>query len=116
MSEAVARTVEALDPESDPLLSASVELARAYARQLDQAGAMRAAADKALRAAEESGDETLIEQVTALRAKCGERDAVVQVGAKLHALLAELLATPKARGARPSGAAGGALQKLRAVK
>lgn len=116
MQEAVARTVEALDPEAEHLLAASVALAGLYARQLDQAAIIRAAADKALRKAEEAGDDALIEQVTALRAKCGERETVVQVGAKLHALLAELQATPKTRPSRPGAASGGALSKLRAVK
>lgn len=116
MQDAVARTVEALDPEAEHLLAASVALAGLYARQLDQAAIIRAAADKALREAEQTEDDTLIEQVRALRAKCGERETVVQVGAKLHALLAELQATPKTR-AKGSGLnTGGALSKLRAVK
>lgn len=116
MADAVAATVTAIDPESEPLLAASIELARVYARQLDQAAIIRAAADKALRAAERDGDEALIEQVAALRAKCGERDAVVQIGQRLHALLAELQATPKARGAKPSTGGGGKLARLRAVE
>lgn len=116
MTAAVERTIAAVDPEAEELLAGSLELARLYARQLDQAAIVRAAADKALRQAEATGDETLIEQVAALRAKLGERECVERIGAKLHALLTELLATPKSRPAKPSPHAGGALSKLRAVK
>lgn len=116
LSDALDATLAAIAPgEVD---YAAAELARVYARQLDQAAIIRAAADKALRAAERDGDELLIEQVAALRAKLGERECVDRIGARFHALLESLQATPKARvglpPARPAG--GGALGALRAVK
>lgn len=112
----VDRTITAVDAAGEDLIAASLELARLYARQLDQAAAIRAQADRALRKAEEAGDEALIEEVASLRAKVSEQGCVERIGAKLHALLAELLATPKTRPAKPVERAGGALSKLRAVK
>lgn len=109
-------TIAALGPtEMD---AAAVELARIYARQIDQAAAIQARADKALRSAEKSGDEALIEQVAALRAKLGERECVDRIGARFHALLVELQATPKARSgaAKPAVKPGGTLHALRAAK
>ncbi len=119
MLSSVETTLGAL--ESADVDVAAAELARLYARQLDGAAATRRAADKALRMAVEAGDEYLMEQVSALRAKLGERECVDRIGARLHALLAELGATPKARGGAgkppaPSSGGAGALGKLRAVR
>ena len=44
------------------------------------------------------GDDEHAAEVEALRAKLSERAALVQIGKLLHLLLAELQATPKARG------------------
>lgn len=96
---------------------AAHELARAYARQLDQSAVVAARADKALRLAEQDGAEALVELVSALRAKLGERECFGRLGPELHKLLESLGATPKARGgARPAPPAAGALSKLRAVR
>lgn len=115
MIDALDTTLAALEPGD--VDAAAAELARLYARQLDQAAAIRAQADKTLRAAEREGDDALIEQVAALRAKLGERECVDRIGARFHALLAELLATPKSRPAKTAAPAStGALGKLRAVK
>ncbi|MGE0359008.1 MAG: hypothetical protein AB7P08_19040 [Burkholderiales bacterium] len=119
MLASVEATLGAL--ETSEVDRAAFELARVYARQLDAAAVVRRAADKALREAAEAGDEYLVEQVTALRAKLGERECVDRIGARLHALLAELGATPKARAGvgkppAPSSSGGGALGKLRAVR
>lgn len=111
----VERTVLAVDAAGEDLLAASLELARLYAHQLDQAAAIRAQADKALAKAEQSGDESLIELVSSLKAKVSEQGTVERIGAKLHALLSELQATPKARVAKPADRPAGALSKLRAV-
>ena len=98
MLNEVEQTIAAL-PHED-VDSAAVELARAYARELDGAAAWRARADKAAERAHEDRDseDPLLAEVDALRAKLSERTALVQVGKLLHALLAELQATPKARG------------------
>lgn len=115
LSDSLDATIAALDPEE--IDAAAVELARIYARQLDQAAAIQARADKALRSAEKGGDEALIEQMAALRAKLGERECVDRIGARFHALLADLQAVPKARnGAKPGKSGSGTLHKLRAAK
>lgn len=115
MLQAVDTTIAALTANN--LDVAAVELARVYARQLDQAAASRRAADKALRQAEASGDEALFEQVSALQAKLGERACVDRIGARLHALLESLQATPKARaGTKALPSQTGTLHRLRAAK
>lgn len=116
ISDSLDSTIAALDPAE--LDAAAVELARIYARQIDQAAAIQARADKAMREAEKNGDESLIEQMAALRAKLGERECVDRIGARLHALLVDLQATPKARAgvAKPGPKAGGTLHRLRAAK
>lgn len=120
MIDSVDATLAAIDDSDDSddskRLAAACELARTYARQLDQAAIVRVSADKALRAAEKTGEDALIEQVSALRAKLGERECVDRLGARLHALLVELQATPKSRPARTTPRTGGALAGLRAVK
>lgn len=117
LSTALARAVEALEPDEQD--AAAVRLAELYARQIDQAGATAAVADRALRKAGEEGDETLVELVNALRAKLGEREALDRIGARLHALLVELQATPKARsvakGSAPVVPAASRLRGLRAA-
>lgn len=115
MSDAVARTVDAVSPEDEDLLAGSIALAQLYARHIDQAAAIRAQADKTLRRAEQEGNETLIELVDSLRAKVSEVGVAVAIGKQLHALLAELQATPKTRKAAPPAepAAPNALTLLR---
>lgn len=95
--------------------AAAIELARIYARQIDQAAAISAKADKVLREVEKGGDDALIEQVSALRAKLTEKECVERIGARFHALLVDLQAVPKARGGRNVGRTGSALASLRAV-
>lgn len=99
--------------------SAAVELARLYAAEIDGAAAWRARADRhARRVREEQGpDSALYEEAEALRAKLSERAALAGMGKLLHALLAELCATPKARGAKPAPpATGGKLAQLRVAR
>lgn len=107
-------TIAALDPvEID---AAAVELARVYARQLDQAAIIANRAEKAVREARKTGDDVLVEEMAALRAKLGEKECVDRIGARFHALLAELKATPKARGDANTARKGpGTLHKLRAA-
>lgn len=115
MLHAVETTVAALT--ANDLDVAAVELARLYARQLDGAAAARRAADKALAAAWASDDLALVEQVSALRAKLGERACIDRIGARLHALLESLQATPKARaGVKALPSQTGTLHRLRAAK
>ncbi len=113
-ADAVESTLAALD--LPPVHAAAVELARAYADELDGAAAWRARADRAVQTAREQlgDDSALYEEVTALRAKLSERTALAVIGKQQHALLAELLATPKARPAAAAPpASGGALSVLR---
>ena len=115
MLEAVDTTCSAI--VSEDIDTAAVELARVYAKQLDQVAIIRRQADKALAQAEESGDEALIETVTALRAKVSEQGCIDRIGARLHNLLIELQATPKARGGqKPPPSKTGTLHRLRAAK
>lgn len=116
LDESVARTVEALTATA-PADLAAVHLARLLARQIDQAAAVERAAAAVLRRAEaESDDDLLVEQVRALRAKLGEREALDRLGGALRALLVELGATPKSRGrttAAPAAAGPGKLTGFR---
>lgn len=96
--------------------AAASELARRYAAEIDGAAAWRARADRAARSVlDEHGPESaLYEEVEALRAKLAERTALAGIGKLLHALLAELCATPKSRGgARPPAPKAGRLHALR---
>jgi hypothetical protein len=115
MLNEVNQTIDALQLEDAD--AAALELARTYAQELDGAAVWRARADKAAKAARElDPDGALIEEMEALRAKLSERAALVQIGRLLHALLAELNATPKARGgfkAPPSKT--GTLHRLRSA-
>ena len=114
MLNEVDQTIAALTLEDAD--AAAVELCRTYARELDGAAAVRARADKAVEGARLRGDDEFALEVDALRAKLSERAALVQVGKLLHALLAELQATPKARGGfKPAAPAGGKLHALRAA-
>lgn len=108
-------TVAALPiEEADAALVHLVEL---YAAELDGAAAWRARADAhARRVRSELGPESaLYEETDALRAKLSERAALLAVGKQLHAALAELGASPKARGAAaaPAKSPGGKLHALR---
>jgi hypothetical protein len=114
MLNEINQTIDALQLED--VDAAALELARTYARELDTAAAIRARADKAVKEARLRGDDEHTAEVEALRAKLSERAALVQVGKLLHALLAELNATPKARGgfkAPPSKT--GTLHRLRSA-
>jgi hypothetical protein len=114
MLNEVNQTIDALQLEDAD--AAALELARTYAQELDGAAAIRARADKAVKEARLRGDDEHTAEVEALRAKLSERAALVQVGKLLHALLAELNATPKARGgfkAPPSKT--GTLHRLRSA-
>ena len=114
LSDSLDATIAALDPAE--IDAAAVELARTYARQLDQAAAIAARAEKALRAAEKRADDVLVEEMAALRAKLGERECLDRIGARFHAILVDLQAVPKARGgAKPATKGGGTLHKLRAA-
>jgi hypothetical protein len=111
---AVDATVAALP--ADPADTALIELARRYAAEIDGAAAWAGRADRhAQRVRAEHGEESaLYEEVDALRAKLSERAALLAAGKALHAALAELLATPKGRGAKPAPAgSGGRLHALR---
>lgn len=100
----------------DPQDAAAQELCRTYARELDGAAAVRARADKAVKEARLRGDDEHTAEVEALRAKLSERSALVQIGNLLHKLLAELQATPKARGGlKPAAAKTGTLHRLRSA-
>lgn len=116
LADALEVTVSALDPIE--LDTAAVELARIYARQLDSAAATAARAERVLREAKNRhSDDILIEEIDVLRRKLGEKECVDRIGARFHALLAELKATPKARGdVKPESRTGGTLHKLRAAK
>lgn len=115
MAESLDVTISALDPAE--IDAAAVELARVYARQLDLAAIVANRAEKAVRNAQKTGDDAFIEEMTALRAKLGERECVDRIGARFHALLAELKATPKARGDSISAKkTPGTLHELRAAK
>jgi hypothetical protein len=115
MLSEVEHTIAALALED--VDAAALELARTYAQELDGAAAWRARADKAVRAAREADpDGALFEELEALRAKLSERAALVQVGKLLHLLLAELNATPKARGGfKPPPSKNGTLHRLRSA-
>lgn len=106
--------------ELEPEDAAAAKLAERYAREIDQADAAAAQADKVLRQIDDEDFDTR-ELVSALKAKLGARTAVSDLGPKLLAALAELGATPKARAAaRKGGAAragkGGNLAALRASR
>lgn len=85
-----------LPPEDD----AAARLAEAYARALDGAAGMEAAARKVLREAAAAGrDEDLMERVEALTQALSARKVLGEIGPKLAAVLGELGATPRARAA-----------------
>jgi hypothetical protein len=114
MLNEVNQTIDALQLEDAD--AAALELARTYAQELDGAAAIRARADKAVKEARLRGDDEHIAEVEALRAKLSERAALVQIGRLLHALLAELNATPKARGGfKPPPSKTGTLHRLRSA-
>lgn len=117
LTDSVETTVAAL--ETGDVESAAVDLARRYAAEIDGAAAWRARADRhARRVREQQGpDSALYEEAEALRAKLSERAALAGIGKLLHALLAELCATPKSRGGAKRPPAGdGKLAQLRAVR
>ena len=78
--------------------TAVARLAVTYATALDQAAAISKQADRVLERAYREADRTeLIDEVAALRAKLGERTALQTIGARLEAVLTDLVASPAAR-------------------
>lgn len=113
LADAVARTVQSF-AESD-VDAAAMALADLLARQIDGAAAVARQADKVLAAiGDDEEDADAREMVQALRAKLTERDTLDKLGARLLAVLVELQATPKARGAKP-GAGGEKASPLAAI-
>jgi len=106
LEAAVEVTLSALDLEPEDLAISRLSLR--YARELDQAAAVAAQADKVLRAIGRSDDapEDVLEMVSALKAKLSARSAVEQIGPKLQSALDALGATPKARKALTDGSKG----------
>lgn len=94
LEPAVEATLSALELKDEDL--ALSRLAVRYARELDQAAAVAAQADRVLRAV--SDDPELSELVSALKGKLSARSAVEQIGPKLQNALDALGATPKSRG------------------
>lgn len=105
LAPAVTQALGAIELEAEDV--AAQKLAERYAREIDQADAAAAHADKVLRAFSADADPDLFELVKALKAKLSARVAVSDLGPKLLAALDSLGATPKARAQRKGGAAGG---------
>lgn len=97
LSAALETSLAALDVQ--PRDQALAALLAAYARELDGADALAARARKVAEdVRREAPDSALDERVAALEAAVSKRSALVQLGARFHAGLAEILGTPKARG------------------
>lgn len=115
LAPAVAEMLGALELAPEDV--AAAKLAGAYARELDGAAAVAAQAARVLRDAASSDDADLVEQVRALANQLSARAALANIGPKLHALLADLGATPKGRAGLKKGAGapsgGGKLAALR---
>lgn len=113
LAPAVAETLDKLELGAEDRAVAKV--AERYAREIDQADAAAAQAEKVLRAIGDDPD--LHELVSALKAKLSARVAVSDLGPKLVAALNELGASPKARAAvGKGGASRGANGKLAAIR
>jgi hypothetical protein len=97
LADAVAESVTALELAARD--RGAAQLAHLLAVEIDRASAAEAVADRALRRAqdEERGEE-LEELIRALKTKVSHRDAIVRCGQRLESLLAQLGATPGARG------------------
>lgn len=98
LAPAVAETLDALD--LGPLDAGAARLACRMATQIDDAARAERAADKVLERLIDAGyseEDSLFDEVTALRQKMAARLAVTDLGPKLLAVLVELGATPKAR-------------------
>lgn len=93
---AVQETLAALD--LPPEFGAASRLAESYARGLDSAAGMEAAARVVLRDAA-GEDEDLLARVQALTQALAARTALVQIGPKLESVLGQLGATPKGKAA-----------------
>jgi hypothetical protein len=103
LEQALTESFGTLDtaPDRD---GAARELALIFARQIDKAAAIRAQADKALKLAEQNGDDALTEMVRSLKAKVSEQGTIATIGARLQASIDSLLMSPKARAAVTKGA------------
>lgn len=117
LAPAVTEALDVVELEAED--AAAVKLAERYAREIDQADAAAAHADRVLR--EVGDDPELLELVSALKAKLAARTAVSDLGPKLLAILDALGATPKARAVARKGGAGrggkgGSLAALRASR
>jgi hypothetical protein len=95
LSAAVDQTIAAL--AIDPRDQAIAQLARMYAKRIDQARASSSAADRVLRAVQTAGDEDLAEMVSGLKAKLSEAVTLKDLGNRLEATLSALHATAAAR-------------------
>lgn len=96
----VARTVEALRHEQP--YAGAVRLALKYARAIDDAQAIAAAADRI--EIDPAEDAAAYRELDKLRAKVAALTVLQDLGPRLLAVLVELRATPKAR--TPASAAG----------
>ena len=113
LRDAVKRSTAALSSDED---AAAVAVALLYAERIDLKGTIRTQADRALKKALKEGDDALIEEVNALRARVAEDAVVNSLGKRLEDILAALNATPKSRGKAPAAAQPvGKLGQLRGV-
>lgn len=116
MADRVEETLESLHLESAD--DAVAALAMEYARTLDRAAAIAAAATKIMMSLAWD-DMDGHDQIKAILKRVGAHAAVSDLGPKLLACLDALMATPKTRAAlqkpKAPAATGGALAKLRSV-
>lgn len=116
---AVAKTLDSLELQEND--AATARLAEKYARELDDAQATAAQADKVLRRLDsDEVDPETVELVSALRSKLAARTALESLGPKLLAVLDALGASPKSRAqvgrGVMKGGKGGRLAELRAAR
>lgn len=116
---AVAKTLDSLELQEND--AATARLAEKYARELDDAQATAAQADKVLRRLDsDEVDPETVELVSALRSKLAARTALESLGPKLLAVLDALGASPKSRAQAGrgvmKGGKGGRLAELRAAR
>lgn len=109
LAPAVAETLNAL--ELQPEDAGAARLAETYAKALDRASAIEAAADRVLRKANDE-DPELAELVSALKGKLAAATTLRELGPKLHDVLTALGANPKGRAALSKGGAPRGKSKL----